>query len=469
MDLYLKDYLQHFAHKKLIKTAAYVRVSHEEQKKHGYSVSAQKQGLQEYANKKGYIIVEWYIDEAKSARKKSRTRKELMRLVADAKQKKFEMIIFKCIDRWFRNIQEYYKIQEVLDDNNINWECSEEEYDTTTREGRLKLNLYLMLAQDEADRGSERITYVFDKKIENGEAIVGTQSLPYGLKVETINDVKRVVIDKELKPIVDDVFNFFELTGSKRKTFLMVTEKHDTDITYRIVKDMFAKPMYYGAYRDNENYVYGEKYLTKKRWLKIQEILNNNYRSTSTKRTYLFSGLIKCPKCRRTLCGQTSSRKNNTYIKVYYRCNGKSIYNDCDCLNVSEEKLEKLLLEDIKPKLKRYVASFDVKKNNKEKPKIDVKKLEREIDRLNKMYQKDRITEEEYDKTYQEIENKINKAKSADDKPKDLSYIKDILNSDIDTIYKKLNRDEKIMFWRSFISKIRMNENSKEISRIDFL
>ena len=243
MNIYLKDYLQHFAHKRLIKTAAYVRVSHEEQKRHGYSVSAQKQGLQEYANKKGYIIVEWYIDEAKSARKKSRTRKELMRLVADAKQKKFEMIIFKCIDRWFRNIQEYYKIQEVLDDNNINWECSEEEYDTTTREGRLKLNLYLMLAQDEADRGSERITYVFDKKIENGEAIVGTQSLPYGLKVETINDVKRVVIDKELKPIVDDVFNFFELTGSKRKTFLMVTEKHDTDITYRIVKDMFAKPM----------------------------------------------------------------------------------------------------------------------------------------------------------------------------------------------------------------------------------
>ena len=66
-----------------------------------------------------------------------------------------------------------------------------------------------------------------------------------------------------------------------------------------------------------------------------------------------------------------------------------------------------------------------MKKNNKEKPKIDVKKLEREIDRLNKMYQKDRITEEEYDKTYQEIENKINKAKSADDKPKDLSYIKE--------------------------------------------
>lgn len=470
LNKYLKEYLDlQFFSKRLIKTVAYIRVSHEEQKRHGFSVSAQKEGLQKYANEKGYMIIDWYIDEAKSARKKSRTRKELMRLVEDAKQKKFEMIIFKCIDRWFRNIAEYYKIQEVLDDNNINWECSEEEYDTTTREGRLKLNLYLMLAQDEADKGSERIIYVFDNKIKQGEAIVGTQSLPYGIKVELIGEKKRVVIDKELKPIVDDVFNFFELTGSKRKTFLMIQEKYDTDITYRIVKDMFSKTMYYGAYRDNEKYVYGETHLTKERWLRIQEILKNNYRSTSTKRTYLFSGLIKCCKCRRALCGQTTSRRNNTYIKVYYRCNGKYIFNDCDSLNVSEDKLEKLLLEDIKPKLKRYIASFEVNDKTKSKPKIDIKKLEKEIDRINKMYQKGRMKEEDYDREYQEIENKINKAKSYDTKPKDLTYIKDILNSDIEAIYEKLTRDEKVMFWRSFISKIRMKENSKEIYRIDFI
>ena len=157
--------------KKLIRTVAYVRCSGEEQKKHGFTVEAQINGLQKYAEEKGYIIVDWYIDEAKSGRKKAKTRKELMRLVEDAKQKKFEMIIFKCIDRWFRNIQEYYRTQDILDNNNIDWECSEEDIDTTTREGRLKLNLYLMLAQDEADRGSDRIKYVFKGKIDNGEVI----------------------------------------------------------------------------------------------------------------------------------------------------------------------------------------------------------------------------------------------------------------------------------------------------------
>lgn len=456
--------------KKIIRTAGYVRVSHDEQKKHGFSVSAQKQGLQKYAEEEGYYIVDWYIDEAKSARKKSKARKELTRLIEDAKQKKFEMIIFKCIDRWFRNIAEYYKIQEVLEENNINWECSEEDFDTTTREGRLKLNLYLMLAQDEADKGSERITYVFDNKIKNGEAIVGTQSLPYGIKVEKIDGIKRVVVDEELRGIVNDIFNFFELTGSKRKTFLLINEKYDIDVSYRIIKDMFSKTMYYGAYRDNEKYVYGKPHLSKTRWLKIQDILKNNYRSTSTKRSYLFSGLIKCCKCGRSLCGQTTSKRNNEYIKVYYRCNGKYFFNDCDSLNVSEDRLEKILLEDIKVKLKRYIVSFDVKKTNKRVPVIDIKKLEKELERINNMYRKNRLTEEQYDRDYKEVEDKINKAKSkTEDKPTNLNYLKDLLNSDIKTIYSKLNRDEKIMFWRSFIAKIRMKENSKEVQRVDFL
>ena len=97
LDDFLKEYrldLQFFS-RKLIKTAAYVRVSHEEQKKHGYSVEAQKTGLQKYANENGYIIVDWYIDEAKSARKKTGKRKEFLRLLEDAKDNKFELIIFK--------------------------------------------------------------------------------------------------------------------------------------------------------------------------------------------------------------------------------------------------------------------------------------------------------------------------------------------------------------------------------------
>ena len=45
---------------KVIRTAAYIRVSSDEQVKHGFSIEAQKKGLQKHAEKKGYRIVEWF-------------------------------------------------------------------------------------------------------------------------------------------------------------------------------------------------------------------------------------------------------------------------------------------------------------------------------------------------------------------------------------------------------------------------
>ena len=43
---------------KVIRTAAYARVSSDEQAKHGSSIEAQKEGLKKYAEEHGYRIVE---------------------------------------------------------------------------------------------------------------------------------------------------------------------------------------------------------------------------------------------------------------------------------------------------------------------------------------------------------------------------------------------------------------------------
>ena len=51
------------AFKKVELVAAYVRVSHQEQKLHGLSLDAQKMKLKEYAEKNNMKIVEWYLDE----------------------------------------------------------------------------------------------------------------------------------------------------------------------------------------------------------------------------------------------------------------------------------------------------------------------------------------------------------------------------------------------------------------------
>ena len=103
----------------IIRVVLYIRVSSEEQVKHGYSLQAQRERLIDYCKQKGYQVVEIYVDEGKSARSKLRNRTELLRLIDDAKQGKFDRIVFWRLDRWFRNIADYYKVQEVLEANKI--------------------------------------------------------------------------------------------------------------------------------------------------------------------------------------------------------------------------------------------------------------------------------------------------------------------------------------------------------------
>lgn len=468
MDKYLKEYLdlQYFS-KRLIRTAAYVRVSHEEQKKHGYSVEAQKEGLQRYANEKGYIIVEWYIDEGFSARKKSKKRKELMRLVEDAKLKKFEMIIFKCIDRWFRNISEYYKIQEILEDNKIDWECSEEDYDTTTREGRLKLNLYLMLAQDEADRGSERIEYVFKDKVTKGEAIFGSNSLPLGFRIEILGETKKIAVDEEKRSIIEDIFNTFEMLQSKRHTLFFINNRYNLNMSYKSLSNLLSNPLYYGAYRFNENYVYGKPHLTKEKWLRIQDLLKKNIKGSSNNHIYMFSGLLKCVDCNNGLVGSyTSNRTKRKYF--YYRCNKGVNEKRCTAnISISETKLEKKLLEIIKPEIKKYIVSFEVKDSVKPKPKIDTNRIKLQLERLNNLYLDARITDEEYDTRYKELSLKLKLSTKVEEK-RDLTYLKELLDSDFEKIYERLDKLEKRTFWRSFIKSLVINPDNYDI-KVQFL
>lgn len=59
---------------KMKNIVAYVRVSHEEQVKYGFSLDAQKEALKEWADNNGVMISHWYIDEGVSARKKVKNR-----------------------------------------------------------------------------------------------------------------------------------------------------------------------------------------------------------------------------------------------------------------------------------------------------------------------------------------------------------------------------------------------------------
>ena len=108
------------------RAALYIRVSTEEQAKKGYSLPAQREDLEEFAKKNGYTVAGCYIDEGKSARKKYANRKEFMRMLEDVKAGRIDVILFIKLDRWFRSVADYYKIQEILDAHNVAWKTTPE-------------------------------------------------------------------------------------------------------------------------------------------------------------------------------------------------------------------------------------------------------------------------------------------------------------------------------------------------------
>lgn len=135
-------------------------------------------------------------------------------MLNDVQQHKIDIILFIKLDRWFRNVADCCEIQKIPDANNVQWITTGERYDTTTTNGRLNLNIKLSIAQDESDRTSERIKYVFENKRRRGEPTSG--NLPLGYRI----DDKRMVIDEEKAKIAAAIFHKFIVPSTACKNGL---------------------------------------------------------------------------------------------------------------------------------------------------------------------------------------------------------------------------------------------------------
>lgn len=449
---------------KIIRVACYCRVSTDEQKKHGYSISAQKDALQTYVdNHNDLQLVDFYVDEGISANSLKK-RLELQRLLKDIKDNKIDMVLFTKLDRWFRSVAKYYQIQAILDENNTTWQAIDEDYENITASGKFKVNIMLSVAQQERDRGSERIKSVFDYKIKNGHAITG--ALPLGYKIDIVDGKKCVVIDDDKKEMVIDMINFFMIYQNKNKTIKYLQDKYNFEYNFSSLNNLLKNTMLYGCYRGIENYC--QAYISKQQFDDIQVILGNSIKQNPGKTTYMFSKLIICPHCGQRLTGHFSTTVHADGSKLLsnrYRCENayrNTLVKKCDFKKSKNENIiEKQLLQRLNQLMKDYILKFEVKEDNK--PVVNDKKIKDEMERLNNLYIKGRINEDDYEKRYNELQLKL------DTKPisRDLSHVKSMLKSNILELYNTLDITEKRAFWHSLIKAIYIDD-MYNITSVDF-
>lgn len=456
--------------------AAYVRVSTQEQKLHGLSLDAQRMKLTEYAEKNNMRIVEWYVDEGVSGRKLIRKRPELQRMIQDAEAGRFERIIFIKLDRFFRSVAEYHECMKRIAP--VLWTTTEEDYDLTTANGRMLVNMKLTIAELEADQTGERIRIVNEYKVQTGQPLVGDCSQPFGFKnsVDPTTGRKKVVKHPDQKEIMEDLLNYVFKHQSKRKAVVYLHSKYHISLSYNGMSKLLENTMLCGEYRDNKQYCEG--YLTREEFDKLQSICKNNVKDNTVDRAYIFSGLIRCPHCGSRLAGgtQVHTVRGVAYKYKRYRCANFRLNNRCDFnKSISENVLERLLLEDIEQYFEtaKLEAAQVTDGDELKLPQHNIDDLHEQIDRLNYSWQTGKIRKvETYESQYAELMAKLEQAETEQSQAavKDFSKIEAILHSGWKGIYENLDDAYKRAFWRSFIQAIDIHwtTDKKEISGVKF-
>ena len=454
--------------KKVEMVAAYVRVSTQEQTLHGYSLDAQKMKLTEYAEKNNMKIVEWYVDEGVSGRKLIRNRPELQRMINDAEDRKFERIIFIKLDRFFRSVAEYHECMKRIAP--VVWSTSEEQYDLTTANGRMLVNMKLTIAEMEADQTGERIKIVNDYKVSTGQPLFGVLPFCYTIVTDTDTGRKKIVKDPETSEIMEDILEFFQMHQSIHKTVLYINAKYKIEISYKTMSRVLHNPMLCGEYRDNPKYI-ADPYIDRETFDRMQSMIKRNTKANTVNRDYIFGGLIRCESCGRVLRGSAHHNKQKngkTYIYKMYRCHKHRVERSCDYVKcVNENTLEKLMLKNIEKYLEEAkIKSAEIQDSEAFKiPKKNIDDINEKIDRLNYSWQTGKIrTVEQYEKQYADLMQQLEEAKKMQGEVvvKDFSEIESILSEGWKEIYNSLDDAHKRAFWRSFVESIEVDWTGKE-------
>ena len=448
----------------VLRVAKYRRVSTDEQALHGYSLKTQDDTLNEYCKEKGYRIVGDYVDEGISGAKPPLKRPALKRLLDDVQAGKIDIVIFTKLDRWFRSIEQYYKVQEILERNNVAWQAVLEDYNTATADGRLKVNIMLSVAANERERTSERIKVVLQNKFKNKVAAWGGPRRALGYKIEKDeNGIARLVKDPETQHIAEEFWEMLTNHHTLHATARYLNRTYGLNRTLRGWYGTKNSTIYYGEHNGIEGFC--EPYISKEMWLRINT--QPQMKKSPTNNIFYFTGLLRCPVCGNRLVVNSHKSKYGFYKS--YRCanarGGICTFNK----QRNEHKLETWLLDHLEEEIKGEIEQVEINKaKTKQKPKTDLTKLKEQLRKLNVIYMNGTIDDDEYLAESNELKALIDKASQEEPElERDITHLKKFLETDFRTLYADLTDENKRRFWRDLIKEIHFDEEAN-VSSIVF-
>lgn len=363
-----------------LRVTDYSRVStdHEEQKS---SLKNQINFFNDYIkNNPNWEYIEGYIDEGISGTTDYK-RNNFMRMIEDAKNNKFDLIITKEISRFSRNTLDSIKYTRELLNYGVAVLFINDNINTALPDSELRLTIMSSLAQDEIRRLSERVKFGMRQSINNGK-LLGNNML-YGYKKDKTNN-KLIIVEEEAR-IIKDIFNMYVV---KDYSLNKISKKYkDFSVTKisRIIKNPKYKGFYCGRKSEVVDYMSKKiKYLDYTEWIiykdnnRIPAIVNENIWNKANekikknnkkiiKNKYLFSEKIICLNDKELFHRRKQSKNNISWACAKYIKYGKK---NCSNNNIKEKELY-LILEKIINDNNININDFIKRINQKYNKKID--------------------------------------------------------------------------------------------------
>ena len=369
-----------------MKAAIYCRLSEEDRNKQfetddSNSIQNQKSMLLQYAMEQGWKVYNIYSDDDYAGA--DRRRPEFNRLLEDAKNHRFDIVLCKTQSRFTRELELVEKyIHGLFPLWGIRFVSIVDNADTANKGNKKSRQINGLVNEWYLEDMSENIRSVLTNRRKNGFHI-GAFAL-YGYQKDP-NQKGHLIIDEEAAAIVREVFTLFSQgygktaiarilngrgvpnpTEYKRLHGLRYQQpkrKNATLWKYFSISDMLVNEIYIGnmvqgkygsvSYKTKQNrprpkdewyIVEGthEPIIDRELWDRVQSMIAERTKPFSTGTIGLFARKVRCANCGYTM----RSTKNRG--KYYLRCSSRHVAKEA-CIGsfISVDKLEQIVIQEL--------------------------------------------------------------------------------------------------------------------------
>ncbi|MCD8861477.1 recombinase family protein [Mammaliicoccus sciuri] len=303
------------------------------------SLTAQKQTIQTLAKKHNIQHITFYSDK-QSGRTDNRT--GYQQVTERIKQRQCDVLCCYRLNRLHRNLKNALKLMKLCQKYHVHILSVHDGYfDLDKAFDRLKLNIFISLAELESDNIGEQVKNGLREKAKQGKLI--TTHAPFGYHYQN----GTFIINNDESPTVKAAFNYY-LQGYGYKKIAQYLEDDNKLITRKPyqVRNIIMNPNYCGRvinqYGQYNNMV--PPIVSATIYEHAQTIRNKKQLHCIPSENQL-KQKIKCPYCGSTLTNMTI-RKTNHSLR-YYVCpkNMNASRFICDFKGINAENLEKQVLE----------------------------------------------------------------------------------------------------------------------------